>query len=113
MDFLILFFISYTIACYFGFGATFFLVGNLKTLEQLIGIFRFPNPKTFEKKFLNSIHLCFLYVPHASYRFLEESYSFIKVKLIYGYTFYFYVSFLTFILPFLEEIGALNSIDRT
>ncbi|MDQ0208308.1 hypothetical protein J2S05_003119 [Alkalicoccobacillus murimartini] len=80
-------FFLYTISCYFAFGITFFFVGNLKTLEKLIDIFRFPNPSTFEEKLLHPIYLCFFSVPHISYRFLEGRYSFIKVKLIYGLCF--------------------------
>ncbi|MDQ0208307.1 hypothetical protein J2S05_003118 [Alkalicoccobacillus murimartini] len=60
MYFLFIAFIFYTVACYFAFGITYFLVGNFKTLEKLIDIFRFPNPKKLDEKFLNLIYLYFL-----------------------------------------------------
>ncbi|MDQ0208309.1 hypothetical protein [Alkalicoccobacillus murimartini] len=113
MYFLFLAFIGYTLACYFGFGATFLLVGNFKYLETLIKLFRFPKPQKWDEKFLNLIYLCFLFVPHASYRYLEKKYSFIKVKVIYGSVLLAsMLVFLGVIMPFLGYIGAFESLER-
>ncbi|MDQ0208294.1 hypothetical protein J2S05_003105 [Alkalicoccobacillus murimartini] len=112
MYFLFLVFIFYTISCHFAFGFIFFCVGNLKTVEKFIDIFRFPKPATLEEKILHPIYLCFFCIPHVSYRYLEQRYSFIKLKLIYGSVLFIsIIGFYGGVVPFMEYIGVFSPLE--
>lgn len=70
--------VGYIIGCNFAFGFVFFLVGNLKTLQHLIDLFRFPKLNSFEEKLLHPIYLLAFSIPHKSYRFLEKNILFLS-----------------------------------
>lgn len=103
--------LNFAIACQFGLGFAFLIVGNLKAFNSYIEIFKVDKPNRIDKWILHAIYLCFISISHISYKSLERRFPFFIVKLLYGTGLLVSIFIYLVVLALLDISGFLNLIE--